>query len=361
VALIALTALIYRQVGFCGSRETGFKRDNIVVMQVDDRDPVQASVKCIMLKEELLRAGVVTEASVSYASPGEDRVWIMPFVDAERPENETKPLQILPVDYDYLDFYDLTLKEGRRFSKELAEDNGGTFIVSESAARAMGLDHPVGASLSSDTDQFKIVGVVSDFSALPATYEDLLPVLQIVADAYSRVSVKLQPGDFAAQIGDIEATWQKVLPDEPFNYAFLEDVIIRQYQDHARMATMGGVFAAIAVFVACLGVLGLASFAVERRIKEIGIRKVLGASVPRLIWMFGKETLVLVVISILVAAPVVRYVGNVWLEEFPHRVAIGLDTLAGPGCLVLLAAIFTVGVLALKAARSNPVEALRYE
>jgi len=152
-----------------------------------------------------------------------------------------------------------------------------------------------------------------------------------------------------------------VLPDEPFNYASLEDLIKLEYKDHERMASMGTVFAVLAVFVACLGVLGLASFAVERRVKEIGVRKVLGASVPRLIWTFGKETLVLVIISILVAVPVVRYVGNVWLQEFPNRVAIGVDTLAWPTCLVLLAAVLTNNLLVIRAARANPVEALRYE
>jgi putative ABC transport system permease protein len=361
VALIALTAIVYKQIRFSENFNVGFTRSDIVVMEIDNRDTEWASAKCTVLKEQLLRGGVVVEASTSFAVPGERRVWISEFVNSERPDEEARLLQILPVDYEYLDFYGLTLQQGRRFFKDHADDDGRTLILTESAVKELGLDRPAGARLMDDDKEFSVVGVVGDFTVLPTTYRDFPAALQIAGDAYTRVAVKLPPADFAKQISDLEAVWRQVLPDQPFNYLFLDDVISRVYEESARLGTIGIVFTSLAIAVACLGILGLTSYAVEQRTKEIGIRKVLGASFAEVVRLFSVETIILVVISNILSIPLVWYIGSLWLEEFRHKVNISPEIFAMGGSIVLLVALFSVGSQAFKVARANPVETLKYE
>ncbi|MCP4633341.1 MAG: FtsX-like permease family protein [candidate division Zixibacteria bacterium] len=361
IALIVLTAIVYRQINYSENFNVGFTRSDIIIMEINSRDAEWASTKCTMLKEQLLRDGVVAEATASFAVPGENRMWITEFVNAERPDEEAQALQILPVDYEFLDFYGLTLLQGRRFSKDHSGDDGETFILTEAAVKQLGLDQPIGARLVGDEEEFSVVGVVSDFKVLPATIRDFPAVLQIVTDAYARVAVKLPPGDFKSQESDLEASWRHVLPDQPFNYLYLDDLISRVYEESARLGTMGIVFASLAIFVACLGILGMASYAVEQRSKEIGIRKVLGSSFIGVVRLFSLETLVLVIIANFLALPLVWYIGNLWLAEFPQRVNIGISVFAAGGAIVSLIALFTVSSQAFKASRTNPVEVLRYE
>ena len=269
---------------------------------------------------------------------------------------------ILPVDPEYLDFYGLTLLQGRQLSNDFSDGNDGSFILTESAVRQLGLNSPViDARLSSNDEEFPVVGVVADFNPLPATYREFPIALQMSSDGYFRVAAKLPPGDFNEGVLALEESWRQLFPDEPFNYMFLEDKISDVYGESARLGTMGAIFTCLAILVASLGILGLASYAVEQRTKEIGIRKVLGSSTLGVLKLFMNETIVLVMIANVVAAPVTWYMGHLWLEEFVQRIGIGPWTLVGAGAVVLSIAIVTVISQAHRVARANPVKTLRYE
>jgi len=361
-ALIALTAIVYRQLHFCENREVGFAKEGIYILKVEDRDTERAAANCILLKDELLRTGAAVDATASFAAPGENRVWIDEFADAGQPEAEALGMVIVPVDYEYSDFYELNLLQGRKFSREYADDDDGrTLILTESSVRRFGLDSPIGARLATNDGEYTVVGVVADFNPLPANYQEFPIALEITPHDYSRVAVKLPSSDFQSSVNGLAAGWSSVFPDEPFRYESLENLISRVYEDSARLANMGVVFAGLAILVGCLGILGLAAHAVEQRTKEIGIRKVLGSSTVRLLKLFLSETVVLLIIANLVAAPAAWYLGNLWLERFAHKAAIELWSLVGGGAVVLLFAVVTVTSQVIRAARANPIEALRYE
>ena len=259
--------------------------------------------------------------------------------------------------------------EGRDFSIEYPgdevarEDTVGAFLVNEETVKVMGLDNKsaIGARFDFMGIKGKIIGVMKDFHYYSVKSE-IEPLAMALAPGYVEiVTVRLAPENIAKSLHDLKNSWFSVAGGYPFEYRFLDEDFRGWYRSEERMLTLLEIFALTAIIIACLGLFGLASFTSEQRTKEIGIRKVLGATEINLTYLMSKEFLLLVIISNLIAFPVAYFVSNWWLQSFAYRININIWTFLLAGSLSIIIAILTVSYQSIKAASANPVKSLRYE
>jgi putative ABC transport system permease protein len=288
----------------------------------------------------------------------------------EKPELKPTKTTLLMVDEDYIKTLGLNLVTGRNFSKDIAGD-ASAYVINETAVRELGLGstaEAIGKTLSWPTwrnpDSLKtgpVIGVVKDFH-YKSLHEKIEPaVLQIYPQAYSKVAVKVTGTDIEKALGQIRNLWSRYSPEYPIEYNFLDESFGKMYKGEDKLKTLLTLFTAITIFVSCLGLLGLAANAAERRKKELGVRKVLGATVEGLVMLLSKDLVKLVLISVLLASPVAWYFMNEWLDDFPYRITISWWMFAVAGALAVVLALLTVSFQTVKAALSNPVKNLRTE
>ena len=263
------------------------------------------------------------------------------------------------VDLDFVDTYDLQVVDGRNLSDQLTSDSTQALLINEQAARHFGFEDAVGKRIEFG-QQATVVGVVKDFQ-FQSLHRPVEPLVLAPFKFYRFLAIKIRPQGVPETLASIEEVWSQFAPERPFEYSFLDETIDEQYKAEAGLGKIFGYFSGLAVLIACLGLFGLASFTAERRTKEIGLRKVLGASTEKIVVLVSMDFIKLVVIAFLVAAPVAYLVMNRWLESFAHRVDVSLVTfvIAGVGAFVI--AGLTVSYQSIKAALTNPVETLRYE
>jgi putative ABC transport system permease protein len=371
IFLIAATLAIYRQLDFLQNARLGFDKEQVLVLDFGDT----LSDRFELVKREVGRHPNVRAVAAANNVPGKG---VSDFI--YRPEGWAE--EDLPgwdtyfVDPDYAGVLDLEIVRGRRFSTEIASDTAG-FLLNETAAAeiaaAMGAAwaDPVGKQLDfyfpgptgwEVLRSGPILGVVKDFH-YRSLHSEIGPlVLQFFRPALDYLLVKVDTeGDLAGTLAFLEAQWEVLGPDAPFSYFFLDEAYDQLYRNEARIGQLFGLFSALAVLIACLGLFGLAAFTAERRTKEIGIRKVLGASVRDIVVMLSRGFAGLVVVAFVVAAPLAYLAVRWWLDAFAYRVAVpwGLFAVAGLGAL--LVALATVSYQAARAALADPVDALRYE
>ena len=274
------------------------------------------------------------------------------------------------VDADYIQTLGLKLIAGRDFSKNIPDDVSA-YVINETAVGELGLGTPqqaIGKTLSWPTwrkyDSLKtgpVIGVVRDFH-YKSLHERVEPaVLHIYPAAYSRIAVKLKAGSIENSIAQIKTVWNRFSPDYPMEYTFVDESFGKMYLAENKLKTLLSLFTGVTIFVACLGLFGLAAFAAERRKKEIGIRKVLGATARGVMIMLSKDFILLVLISLILASPVAWYFMNQWLENFSYRIHIAWWIFALAGMVAVLLAFVTVSLQAVKAGLANPVKNLRTE
>ena len=272
------------------------------------------------------------------------------------------------IDHNYLDVVGIELKEGRNFSPELDEAGHGflsnSCILNETAVRHLGVSEPciIGQQLITDSGRaFTVVGVVKDFHAA-SLHDDILPLGFVFSRAIDQyLAVKIAGGDIRETLARIEETWIRFQPDFPMDFQFLDSAIEHQYRSERNFSAVLSAMTGLSVMIACLGLFGLVSFTAGQRTKEIGIRKVLGASVTNVIALLSKDFVKLVVIANIVVWPVAYYLMNRWLEDFAYRIKVSWWIFALAGGLALLIALLTVSMKAIRAAIANPVESLKYE
>jgi putative ABC transport system permease protein len=271
-------------------------------------------------------------------------------------------------DYDFARTYKLGIADGRFFSKEHSSDSAAV-VVNEEAEKTFNEKNLVGRYLvypgpGGIEQKYQIVGVVRDFN-YRSLHEPIRPLaIRLFPNrgfVGGFVTVRLAPGDHLSTISFIETVWKKYARDEEFTCNFLDDNLQKLYAADQRTSQIAGAFSVLAIFIACLGLLGLAAFVTEQRTKEIGIRKVLGASVAEIVALLSKEFVKWVLIANVVAWPVAYYVMNNWLKNFAYRTNISLWIFVASGALALIIALLTVSSHAIKAATANPVQSLRYE
>lgn len=366
VLLIVSAIVVIRQVGYMHSKDLGFKKEQILFfpMRGENLQKNYAS-----FKNELLQYPGVTSVTIGYGFPG-DKYGDGMMTVKEKPElKPTKAVQLM-VDEDYIKTLGLSLLAGRDFSKEIQSDVSA-YIINETAVKEFGLGTPedaIGKTLSWPTwrkaDSLKtgqVIGVVKDFH-YKSLHERVEPaVLHIYPQAYSKVAVKLVGGNMEGEIEGIKTLWNKFSPDYPIEYNYLDESFHTMYKAEDKLKTLLSLFTVITIFVACLGLLGLAAYAAERRKKELGIRKVLGATVQGLVVLLSKDFIKLVLIALVVASPFAWYFMNRWLESFAYRIEIAWWMFVLAALLAVVLALLTVSFQAVKAAMSNPVRNLRAE
>ncbi len=275
-------------------------------------------------------------------------------------------LKYINVDYGFIPAYGMALAAGRNFSKDFATDTS-SFVINEAAVQALGWKNPqnaVGRDLMYGTVKGKIVGVVKDFQ-FESLHQKVIPLLfQLPAPRnsfYNRVSIKISRNNVQSTISAIESTWNKNMPDTPFEFTFLDQKLEQLYLSEQQQGVLFTIFSGIAIFIACLGLFGLSAFTITQRVKEIGVRKVLGASVSQIVVELSGSFLRLVLFSTIIAFPIAWYLMNKWLVSFAFRVGISWWIFVIAGTIAMLIAFATISFQSIKAALANPVKSLRGE
>ena len=364
VAFIIGTVIVMQQINYAKNRPVGYDKEGLIQVPTFSQDFVG---KYDLMRAEFIGSGAVVEMSTS-SSPT-TRIWSNRggFVWDGKPEGFQEDLAWTEVSPEYAKSLNLKIVEGRDFSRDFSSDSLG-ILINETAKKYLGMENPIGQFLRDDDEEdpnppLKIIGVVQDMIT-QSPYE---PVKQGVYvydrhDNASYYNLRLNPNQSATQnITTIESVFKEHFPDIPFEYDFIDGEYGEKFASEERIGTLSGVFTALAILISCLGLFGLTSFVAEQRKKEIGVRKVLGASIFNVWNMLSKDFLKLVVISCFIAVPIAYFIMNGWLQEYPYRVILKWWIFAIAMLGAMLVTILTVSFQAIKAARANPVKSLRTE
>lgn len=367
VVLIISSVIIANQMRYLRAADLGFDKDQQLIIPLRS---VTAKNIYTSLKNDLIRLPQVVNAGAALFNPGQFNPTDNLFYKEGQTMNDAKRTRMNWVDENYLQTLNIKPVAGRLFSTDFPADTNFRVVLNETAVRDIGFSsaqESVGKKVFFDFQGqqygFEVVGVVKDFH-----FEELhLPItpygyqLNNQKDNFNYMVVHARPGDMKALLTEIGASWQKLNPNEPFEYSFLDEDFQKNYQAEDRLAAIVGYFTVIAILICCLGLFGLAAFSAEQRVKEIGVRKVLGASVSGIVALLSRDFLKLVLIAILIASPLAWYVMNKWLQEFAYRVSISWWVFLIASGIALLIAFVTIGFQAIKSANANPVKSLRTE
>ncbi len=359
-ALIIGTIIIVKQMNYFKDYSLGFDKDAVVNINFPDDSTGRA--KLDFLKNKLSSIEGVKSSSFSFASPADDGNWSSNF-RFDHAEKETDwNANLKWADADYLKTYSISLVAGRNLNPS---DTVREFLVNETLLKRLGITDP-GQALNKEIDlwdqmKFPIVGVIKDFNAM-SLREGIVPVLiTTMKDFYGTANIKLSTKDINGTLKKMEAVWNEVYPDFVYEQKFLDAKIENFYAQEGKLSELYKVFAILAIFLSCLGLYGLASFMAVQKTKEVGIRKVLGASVQNIIMLFSKEFMILIGIAFLIAVPLAWYFMQDWLQDFVYRVNISWWIIALAGLIAVAVALITISFKAIKAAIANPVKSLRSE
>ncbi|HTF21065.1 MAG TPA: ABC transporter permease [Chryseolinea sp.] len=362
IALIAGTMIVSSQMDHILNKDLGFDKEQMLILDYNYDERVND--KREVLKTELEANPDVLSVAFSRSVPGS--YFPNAYTEIVASDGELKGMAqpIFQVGMDFVDHYGLKLVAGRSYSRDYPSDTLGGLVINEAAARQYGYANPaeiVGKKYKQWGREGEVIGVVKDFNyiSLHRNIEPLTLPYEPYASRY--VSLKIKSGDVTRTIDQVRKTWMQLVPHRPFLYSFLDDDFDRQYQKDFNFKTLFSAFSSLAIFIACLGLLGLATYTSELRTKEIGIRKVLGANVNSIVTLLSRDFIVLIVAAMLIATPAAWYSMNRWLEGFAYRVEIHfwIFVLAGLAAIAIAAA--TISFQAIKAARGNPVNSLRSE
>jgi len=358
VMLIVATVVVYRQMQFIMNKKMGFDKDQVMLIQGTGTLDKQMKT----FKNELLKLPGVRTVSLADFLPisGGKRNQNQTWISGHEKTDASLGAQHWWVDPDYIKTFGMKLVAGRMYSYDIASDSTAV-VVNETLVKKLGLKDPVGKEIYTWYKQ-RIVGVVADFN-FESVKQVIDPVVLHRGDWASVIAVKTKPHDLAATIQQIGTVWKSFLPQQEIRYNFLDESFAHMYADVKRTGDIFTSFALLAVIIACLGLFGLSAFMAEQRAKELGIRKVLGATVGQLTILLSKDFFRLILISIFIASPIAWWGMHKWLQDFAayYRIDIGLWTFAVAGAAVVLIAALTISFQALKAAVANPVDSLKSE
>ncbi|MFC1563372.1 ABC transporter permease [candidate division KSB1 bacterium] len=352
--LILGTASVYRQMDFVRTKNLGFNKENLLVIgfisdHIRDIEPV---IEKLLENPDVLNVAVGPRP-IYHLIGTASNIQIEGSTQIEKID-----FQCYNVDHNYIDTYEMELVAGRNFSSASEEDLSN-YILNEEASRALGIRSPVGTEITIDGKRGKIIGIVKNFH-----HSSLHNVIQPVVFRQGNskaVNVRYSEEKEAEALAYIKAVFEEAVPGFPYDHIFLEDTLNEFYNAEGRIGTILRYISIAAIFIACLGLYGLTAFSAERRTREIGIRKVLGASVFRIVRLVSIEFTILVLIANLLAIPVTYYLMKKWLQNFAYKTAPGLDLMLISGFAVIVTAVLAVGYQAFKAAGKDPVESIKYE
>ena len=365
IALIIGTLIVYKQIMFMKNTNLGFEKEHVVAIPRMS-DSIRKSYRSI--REELSSLPGVIAVGASDLVPSRGHL-VSSFLPEGFPDDQLQTMDYMNVDTHYIPTMGIKIQAGRNFSEDLATDRDESVLINETAAKKIGWENPVGKRFvfrpppgrEGETTYMTVIGVVKDFH-LQSLREKIDPlVIFYEYDSLLTVSLRIAPDNIMQTMDLLKKKWGELDPNRPFHYFFLDESFDNQYRREERLKNITFYFSFLAIFIGCLGLFGMASFAAEQRTKEIGIRKVLGASVPGIVRLLAKEFLILVVLANLIAWPVAYWAMSRWLQSFAYRAGIDPLLFVLSTVLALAIALLTVSYQAIRTALSNPVDALRYE
>ena len=358
IIMIVGTVVVYQQLQFMRNNELGFNQEQVLVIPLKSPSVQQAATT---LKNRLRQTSLVSEASLSNGSIGKGMNNKMTFTFYKDGKEQPVSTEYFSVDADFLQTMQIQLKEGRGFSVNAAADSSEAVLVNEAMLKRLGWKNRTAGLIEVDAKKVPVAGVIKDFH-IRSLREKIEPlVLRFNPMQSDNMLLRLSPENVSRALAYVESTFKELNPGQPFEYSFLDQTFAQQYKADERRGTLFLIFSGIALLIACLGLFGLATFTAEQRTKEIGVRKVLGASIASIVGMLSKDFVLLVIIALVIASPIAWYFMNQWLADFAYHVDISWWVFALAGITALAIALLTVGYQSVKAALMNPVESLRSE
>lgn len=373
IALIVCAAIIFNQLEYIQNKNLGFSKERVLMYELPTfelRDKVEA------IKARALQSSLVLNATASSHMPSVEQFWDNNFVLKKYADDKTRTMHttFFGIDENFIGTTNIELAAGRNFSKEWSTDEESAFIINETAARHLGFTNPadavgeemmevvpLGTQIGSQRTQGKIVGIAKDFN-YKSLYFNVGPLVMYMAPQWTNyVSFKIAPGKTKEAVAHLEKVTAEFAPEYPFTFNFMDDNFDRLYKSEEVLQKLLSYFTFLAIFVACLGLFGLSSFTITQRTKEIGIRKVLGASAAGITVLLSKDFIKLVIIANLIAFPLVYFAADKWLQDFAYRTEIDYAPFAAAFIIAVGIAVATVSLQSVKAALSNPVKSIRYE
>jgi len=358
IGLIIGTIVVYSQMKYMRTQDLGFNKEQKLIIDTHG-DPAKNT-----LKQAIAGLPNVISTSLTGSVPGGGNPGAYSQVENKKGDMQIANLDLYFTDFDYIPQYKMKIIAGRAFSRDMATDTTQAMILNETAVKAFGYSSPqqiIGKKFDQWGRKGNIIGVVQDFH-FRSLQEVIKPLsLRIEPNGCDLISVHITSSNIPQTIAAIENQWKTLIPKRPFDYFFLDEFFDKQYRSEIRFGKLFLNFALLAIFISCLGLLGLASYSTMQRTKEIGIRKVLGASVGGIVNLLSREFLLLVLLSFVIATPVAWYGMHTWLKDFAYRIDISWWVFVLAGILAVIIALGTISVQAVRAALANPVKSLRTE
>ena len=358
IALMIATIIVYNQMNYMRRQNLGFSKDQMMIIDTNG-DPAKKD-----FQQELANLPGIKSTAMSSSVPGGGNPGAYSEIENNKGDLQIANLDLYFVDFDYINLYKIKMIAGRGFSKDFGTDTTQAMVLNEAAVKMFGYHSPqeaVGKRFKQWGREGKIIGVMKDFH-FRSLQQPIKPLsMRIEPGGCNLVSVNLAASNFPATISAIENKWKKLIPNRPFNYYFLDEFFDRQYRSEVRFGNLFLNFGILAIFISCLGLLGLASYSTIQRTKEIGVRKVIGATVSNIVNLLSKDFLILVLISFIIASPIAWLGMYKWLQNFAYRINLGWLAFALAGFAAIVIAFITVSFQAIKAAIANPVKSLRTE
>jgi hypothetical protein len=347
-------------MNYIRSTDLGYNKENVVCIKVrsDISNEYQAFRNRLLSNPDILSVSRSEPLDMNAIGSTEDVNW--------QGKNKSINSWLLHVDPDFAETYKIEMKEGRFYSYQIPSDETSAYVVNEAAQKEMDLKSPVGTELTIWGRSGKIVGVTRDFH-FGSLHHIIEPLILRIPDQvqknifYREIGVRIKPNAARESIAFLQETWKSFFPSEQFDFYFFDESLNAKYFAEQRMGTLFKYFSMLAIFIACFGLYGLTAFMIERKVKDIGIRKILGAEILQIVFLLSKKYMLWILVSNAIAWPVGWYAMHEWLQNFAYRIDLNIWPFLLSGMLVLVIALLTVGWQAVKAATANPVESLRYE
>ena len=356
ILLISATIIIYQQIQHIKNRDMGYNPDNLIMVPASE----DTQKNYAAIRDELMKTGVISIVNRSF-SPITEVWWKMPAPDWDgKPAGAQLIVAGMSTDIDYTKTMGVKIIEGKDFSGVPADSSN--ILINEAAVKAMGLKNPIGTQFRNGTNKHTVIGVTSNI-VMGSPFKAVDPMLVYFDPGNSnsiniRLKSSVKPQD---ALKSIEGVFKKYNPAFPFDYKFVDQEFGRKFLTENLISRITNIFAGLAIFICCIGLAGLASFTIEKRIREIGIRKVMGATLQQLLLLISKDFLKLVLIAFVIATPIAWWFMNDWLQKYPDRINISIWLFGAVGLLILLLALVVVSLNTMKAAIANPIKSLRTE
>jgi putative ABC transport system permease protein len=361
IVLIIATMITYQQLQFLNNRDLGYNKNQVITLRFfNELTPTYDAFYNELLKQSSIKS--VSRSSRTPTGRLLDSQGTALVQKGDTLANTNVVLKNIRVDPDFFDAYEVAFAAGRNFSRAIKTDDSLAFVLNESAVKMMGMtdDEILSKDFQYGGVKGRVIGVVKDFH-FESLHEPIVPLIFHASPFYNRISVKIAGDKMQDGIAHIEKVWKEFIPHRPFEYSFISEQYRQLYDAEQKQGQLFTIFSGLAILIACLGLFGLATFNTLQRIKEIGIRKVLGASVGNIVQLLSREIIVLIIIANIIAWPVAWYFMDQWLDSFAYRIGLNVWLYILAAVAAIMIALLTVGLQTIRAAMSNPANTLRYE